>query len=97
LWFLLLLSLLLLQLSDFGGGFGATGCAGCVQRHTEESKQLREKLRGGSCENRKKKQSPELVGVQSIPRTCLSSILGLEPSKRRPFPIKIRVIWVPGR
>ena len=27
--------------------------------------------------------------------TYLSSILGFEPFKRRPFPIKIRVIWVP--
>ena len=27
---------------------------------------------------------------------CLSSILGFEPSKRRPFPIKTGVIWVPG-
>ena len=31
-----------------------------------------------------------------VPGTCLSSILGLEPSKRRPFPIKTGVIWVPG-
>ena len=31
-----------------------------------------------------------------IPGTCLSSILGFEPSKRRPFPIKTGVIWVPG-
>ena len=30
------------------------------------------------------------------PGTCLSSILGFEPSKRRPFPFKTRVIWVPG-
>ena len=28
--------------------------------------------------------------------SCLSSILGFEPSKRRPFPSKTRVIWVPG-
>ena len=27
---------------------------------------------------------------------CFSSVLGLQPSKRRPFPIKTRVIWVPG-
>ncbi len=31
-----------------------------------------------------------------IPGTCLSSILEFEPSKRRPFPIKTGVIWVPG-
>ena len=31
-----------------------------------------------------------------IPGTCLSSILGFEPSKRRPFPFKTRFIWVPG-
>ena len=31
-----------------------------------------------------------------IPRTCLSSILVVEPFKRRPFPNKTRVIWVPG-
>ena len=31
-----------------------------------------------------------------IPGTCSSSILGLQPSKRRPFPIKTGVIWVPG-
>ena len=30
-----------------------------------------------------------------IPGTCLSFVLGVEPSKRRPFPIKTRVIWVP--
>ena len=30
------------------------------------------------------------------PGTCLSSILVVEPSKRRPFPFKIRVIGVPG-
>ena len=28
--------------------------------------------------------------------TCLSSIVGLQPSKRRSFPINIGVIWVPG-
>ena len=26
----------------------------------------------------------------------MSFVLGVEPSKRRPFPIKTRVIWVPG-
>ena len=31
-----------------------------------------------------------------IPGTCVPSILGLEPSKRRSFPLKIRVIWVLG-
>ena len=31
-----------------------------------------------------------------LPGTCLSSILGLQPPKRRPFPIKTGVIWVPG-
>ena len=31
-----------------------------------------------------------------IPGTCLSSILVVEPFKRRPFPNKTRVIWVPG-
>ena len=31
-----------------------------------------------------------------LPGTCLSSILGFEPSKRRPFPFKTTVIWVPG-
>ena len=31
-----------------------------------------------------------------IPGTCLSSILGVEPSKTRPFSSKTRVIWVPG-
>ena len=31
-----------------------------------------------------------------IPGTCLSSILVVEPSKTRSFPIKTRVIWVPG-
>ena len=30
------------------------------------------------------------------PGTCLSSIFGFQPSKTRPFPIKTRVIWVPG-
>ena len=30
-----------------------------------------------------------------IPGTCLSYIPGFEPSKRRPFPFKTRVIWVP--
>ena len=30
------------------------------------------------------------------PRTCLSSILGLQPSRRRPFPIKTRVIGFQG-
>ena len=29
-----------------------------------------------------------------IPGTCLSSILGLQPSKTRSFPMKIEVIWV---
>ena len=29
-----------------------------------------------------------------IPGTCLSSILVVEPSKTRSFPIKTRVIWV---
>lgn len=28
--------------------------------------------------------------------TCLSSILGVEPSKRRSYPIKARFIWVSG-
>ena len=31
-----------------------------------------------------------------IPGTCLSSILGVEPSKRRPFSSKTKVIWVLG-
>ena len=31
-----------------------------------------------------------------IPGTCLSSILVVEPFKTRSFPIKTRVIWVPG-
>ncbi len=31
-----------------------------------------------------------------IPGTCLSSILGLEPYKRRPFWTKTRVTWGPG-
>ena len=31
-----------------------------------------------------------------IPETCLSFVLGVEPSKRRAFPIKTRVMWVPG-
>ena len=31
-----------------------------------------------------------------MPGTCLSSILGVEPSKTRPFSSKTRVIWVPG-
>ena len=31
-----------------------------------------------------------------IPGTYLSFVLGIEPSKRRPFPIKTRVTWVPG-
>ena len=29
-------------------------------------------------------------------RTCLSSILRFEPSKRRPFPFKTSVFWIPG-
>ena len=32
-----------------------------------------------------------------IPGTCLSSILGVEPSKTRSFPIKTMVIWILGR
>ena len=31
-----------------------------------------------------------------IPGICLSSILGLEPSKRRPLLFNTRVMWVPG-
>ena len=31
-----------------------------------------------------------------VPGTCLSSISSLGPSKTRSFPIKTRVIWVPG-
>ena len=31
-----------------------------------------------------------------VPGTFLSSILRLQPSKTRSFPIKTRVIWVPG-
>ena len=31
-----------------------------------------------------------------IPGTCLSPILGLQPSKTRSFPIKTGVVWVPG-
>ena len=31
-----------------------------------------------------------------IPGTCLSSIIGLDLSQTRSFPIKTRVIWVPG-
>ena len=34
--------------------------------------------------------------TQCIPGTCLSSIFGFQPSKTRSFPIKTRVIWVPG-
>ena len=32
-----------------------------------------------------------------LPGTCLSSILVVEPSNLRSFPIKTRGIWVPGR
>ena len=35
-------------------------------------------------------------GNQQQPGTRFSSILVLEPSKTRSFPIKTRVIWVPG-
>ena len=31
-----------------------------------------------------------------IPGTCLFSILGVGPSKTRSFPVKTKVIWVPG-
>ena len=31
-----------------------------------------------------------------VPGSCLSSILVVEPSKTRSFPIKTRVIWAPG-
>ena len=34
--------------------------------------------------------------IYYVPGTCLSSILGVEPSKTRPFSIKIRVMWVLG-
>ena len=34
----------------------------------------------------------ELIEMYSIPGTCLSSVLGVEPSKRRPFSSKTRVI-----
>ena len=34
--------------------------------------------------------------IYILPGTWLSSILGSEPSKGRPFPFKTRVIWVPG-
>ena len=36
------------------------------------------------------------VGIFFFPRTCLSSIFGFEPSKRRPFRFKTGVIWDPG-
>ena len=35
-------------------------------------------------------------GNPFVPGTCLSSILVVETSKTRSFPIKTRVIWVPG-
>ena len=34
---------------------------------------------------------------KTLPRACLSSILVVEPYKTRSFPIKTRVIWVPGK
>ena len=41
--------------------------------------------------------NPQLIDNSwYIPGTSLSSILGLQPSKRRPFPFKTTVIWVPG-
>ena len=39
------------------------------------------------------------IYISQIPGTCLiclPSILGLQPCKRRPFPIHTGVIWVPG-
>ena len=36
------------------------------------------------------------INILYIPGTCLSSILVVEPFKTRSFPIKTRVIWVPG-
>ena len=36
------------------------------------------------------------IGFFFAPGTCLSSISSLGPSKTRSFPIKARVIWVPG-
>ena len=36
------------------------------------------------------------VPINKLPGKCVSSILGLQPFKRRPFPIKTGVIWVLG-
>ena len=43
-----------------------------------------------------KKTDRHINCIYTLPGTCLSSILGLQPSKTRSFPIKTRVIWVPG-
>ena len=50
---------------------------------------------GGGGSFKKRKPIGE-VGCLTIPGTSLSAILGLQPSKTRPFTIKARVIWVPG-
>ena len=42
------------------------------------------------------KQFSQKKEHQNIPGTCLSSILVVEPFKTGSFPIKTRVIWVPG-
>ena len=36
------------------------------------------------------------LSIASIPGTCLSFVLGVEPYKRTPFPVKTRVVWVPA-
>ena len=36
------------------------------------------------------------VYIYYIPGTCLSPVLGVQPSKTRSCPIKTGVIWVPG-
>ena len=43
-----------------------------------------------------KNKTFQLLSTIHIPGTCLSSFLGLQPSKTMPFPIKTKVIWGPG-
>jgi len=93
--------------SKIRGGIGTPACR--PSQDTPRSRFicwlmfLNKELRGflGRKRGRVETSSPSLHMVfeswpWELPRTCLFPLLGLQPSKRRPFPIKTMVIWVLG-
>ena len=64
-----------------------------LEAQQEEVLKLRAELQMAK-KRKREEQDPQTVAY--MPGTCLSPVLGLQPSKTRSFPTQTVVIWVPG-